>query len=109
MTVWAEVPNPAGRLRVGAFGRATITTGAARTAAVIPAGALQFDGDQAYVFVRRSPTIFRGLPVGILARNGSTVAVDGLLAGDAIAISGTSTLFAIAFLERLGAGCCEVK
>jgi cobalt-zinc-cadmium efflux system membrane fusion protein len=108
VTVWAEVPNPAGRLRVGAFGRATITTGAARTAAVIPPGSLQFDGDQAYVFVQRSPTIFRCLPVGILARNADTVAVDGLLAGDVIANSGTSTLFAIAFLERLGAGCCTV-
>lgn len=109
VTVWAQLPNPDQRLRVGAFGSATITTGAPVTSAVVPVSAVQFDGDQAYVFVRRTETIFRGLPVKILARNGSSIAVDRLVDGDAIAVSGTNTLFSIAFLERMGAGCCAVE
>jgi cobalt-zinc-cadmium efflux system membrane fusion protein len=109
VTVWATLPNPDQRLRVGAFGNATITTGAPVASAVIPSGAIQYDGDQAYVFVRRTETIFRGLPVKILAGNGGMIAVDRLMEGDTIAVSGTSTLFSIAFLERMGAGCCAVE
>lgn len=106
VTVWARLDNAGRRLRVGVFGSAAITTGAATAAALVPAAAVQFDGDQPYVFVRRTGTVFRALPVGILAREDGRIAVDRLADGDAIAVSGTATLFAAAFLERLGAGCC---
>lgn len=107
VTVWATLGNAEQRLRVGLFGTATITTGSAEPAAQVPAGAVQFDGDQAYVFVRRTETVFRCLPVRILAREGGEIAVDRLAEGDVIAVSGTGTLFAVAFSERMGAGCCE--
>ncbi|MEK7412542.1 MAG: efflux RND transporter periplasmic adaptor subunit, partial [Planctomycetota bacterium] len=106
VTVWAQLANADHRLRAGLFGTATITIGATRTAAVIPSSAVQFDGDQAYVFVRRSDTIFRSLPVRILSRELGKIAVDRLVEGDVIAISGTSILFAVTFFERMGAGCC---
>ena len=61
------------------------------------------------VFVRRSETIFRGLPVRIVAREDGRIAVDRLIDGDALAVSGTGTLFSIAFIERMGAGCCAVE
>lgn len=109
VSVWAQLPNADRRLRVGTFGSAAITTGAATESAVVPLHTLQFDGDQAYVFVQRTATIFRGLPVHILARDGDTFAVDRLTKDDAIAVSGTSALFSIAFSERLGAGCCARK
>ncbi|MBI5940457.1 MAG: efflux RND transporter periplasmic adaptor subunit [Caulobacterales bacterium] len=107
VTVWATVANAEQRLRVGIFGTATITTGAAMTAALVPAGAVQFDGDQAYVFVRRTETVFRCLPVRVLAREDGRLAVDRLADGDVIAVAGTAALFAVAFSERMGAGCCE--
>lgn len=107
VTVWAQLANAGHGLRVGLFGTAIITTGAAVPAALLPAGAVQFDGDQAYVFVRRTDTVFRGLPVRILAREADgRIAVDRLAEGDVVATTGTATLFAICFRERMGAGCC---
>lgn len=107
VTVWARLANPEQRLRVGLFGQATIATGTPVNAAAVPPGALQFDGDQAFVFVRRTPSIFRSLPVRILARDGAQVAVDRLAAGDEIAVSGTGMLFSATFPERMGAGCTD--
>jgi len=107
VTVWARLANPEQRLRVGLFGQASITIGAPVTAATVPPGAIQFDGDQAYVFVRRTPSIFRSLPVRILARDGAQVAVDRLVAGDEIAVTGTGMLFSATFPERMGAGCTD--
>ena len=109
VTVWAAFDNADQHLRVGVFGTATITIGAAETAALVPAGAVQFDGDQAHVFVRRTETVFRCLPVRILAREDGMFAVDRLADGDAIAVTGTGTLFSAAFLERMGAGCCPAE
>ncbi len=106
VTVWAHLANDDQRLRVGVFGSATITTGPAVPAAWLPAEAVQYDGDQAVVFVRRSDTIFRCLAVTVLDRRAGQLAVDRLLAGDVVATSGTGQLFASAFIDRLGAGCC---
>lgn len=105
--VWATLANADWRLRVGLFGSAIITTGAEVASAVVPAGAIQFDGAQAYVFVRRTDTIFRSLPVSILARDGDRVAVDRLADGDHVAVSGTGILFSATFPERMGAGCTD--
>ena len=106
VTVWARLANADQRLRVGIFGMATITTGAAVTAALVPTGAIQFDGDQAYAFVRRTDTVFRSLPVRVLAREEGRIAVDRLADGDVIATTGTGALFSVTFVERMGAGCC---
>jgi cobalt-zinc-cadmium efflux system membrane fusion protein len=105
--VWAKIGNADRRLRVGQFGTATITTGAMTTSAIVPTGAIQFDGDQPYVFVRRSETVFRSLPVRILARDGVRVAVDRLADGDQVAVSSTGILFSATFPERMGAGCTD--
>lgn len=107
ITAWAALKQPDDGLRVGLFGTATITTGEPVAAAVVPPGAIQFDGAQAYVFVRRSETIFRTLPVRILARDGDRIAVDRLAAGDEVAVSGIGILFAATFPERMGAGCTD--
>lgn len=106
VTVWARLGNAGQRVRVGIFGSATITTGAASSAAQVPANAVQFDGDQPYVFVRRTETVFRALPVRILAREEGRFSVDRLADKDVIAVTGTATLFSVAFQERMGAGCC---
>lgn len=105
--VWARISNADRRLRVGQFGTATITIGTATVSAIVPTGAIQFDGTQPYVFVRRSETIFRSLPVRILARDGERVAIDRLAEGDAVAITGTGILFSATFPERMGAGCTD--
>jgi len=44
--------------------------------------------------------------VTVLDRRAGQLAVDRLLAGDVVATSGTGQLFASAFIDRLGAGCC---
>jgi cobalt-zinc-cadmium efflux system membrane fusion protein len=105
--VWASIGNADRRLRVGQFGTAIITTGAVTASAIVPTGALQFDGNQPYVFVRRTETVFRSLPVHILARDGDRVAVDRLADGDAVAVTGTGILFSATFPERMGAGCTD--
>jgi multidrug efflux pump subunit AcrA (membrane-fusion protein) len=107
VTVWARLANPDQHLRVGLFGMATITIGTPVTAATVPTGAIQFDGAQAYVFVQRTESIFRSLPVRILARDGGQVSVDRLAEGDAIAVTGTGMLFSASFPERMGAGCTD--
>ncbi len=105
--VFARLANADQLLRVGLFGTAVITTGAEATGVTVPTSAIQFDGEQAYVFVRRSETIFRSLPVRLLARDGGAVAVDRLAAGDEVAVSGTGILFSVTFPERMGAGCTD--
>jgi cobalt-zinc-cadmium efflux system membrane fusion protein len=105
--VWVRLDNGDGSLRAGLFGTAHISIGTPIRGALVPMGALQFDGDQAYVFVRRTDTIFRCLPVRVLARDGDQRVVDRLDGSDAIAVSGTGVLFSAAFPERMGAGCTD--
>jgi cobalt-zinc-cadmium efflux system membrane fusion protein len=101
--VSAAIDNPGSHLRVNQFGRVTIATGESRKAVVLPPEAVQFDGGTAYVFVRRSPTIFRGLPVPILARTPAGIAVGRLLPGDEVAVTGTAMLKGNLFQDKFGA------
>ena len=103
--VFAAIDNPAGRLRANQVGSATIITGAAQPAVLVPPGAVQYDGPTAYVFVQRTPTIFRGLPVRILATTAAGLAVDRLIAGDVVAVTGTETLKGNLFQDKFGPGC----
>ena len=50
ITARAEFPNPAGRIRPGMLMRVTISHGG-RDVIAVPEAAVQFEGDQAYVFV----------------------------------------------------------
>lgn len=50
ITARAEFPNPSGRIKPGMLMRVTISHGG-RDALAVPEAAVQFEGDQAYVFV----------------------------------------------------------
>ena len=103
--VFATIDNPAGRLRAHQVGSATIITGAPRSAVLVPPGAVQYDGATAYVFVQRTPTIFRGLPVRVLATTADGLIVDRLIAGDVVVVTGTETLKGNLFQDKFGPGC----
>ncbi len=107
VAVTATVANPEHRLRVHQVGTATVVLGAPQPAVVVPPSALQWDGTNAYVFIKRNPSTYRGLKVPVLARTPDGVAVGRLRAGEEIAITGTAVLKAGIFHDRFGAGCTD--
>lgn len=107
VAVTATVANSEHRLRVNQVGTATVVLGAPQPAVVVPPSALQWDGTNAYVFIKRNPTTFRGLKVPVLARTPDGVAIGRLRAGEEIAMTGTAVLKAGIFHDRFGAGCTD--
>jgi cobalt-zinc-cadmium efflux system membrane fusion protein len=105
--VRAVVANPEGTIRAHQFGTATITVGEEVQATVVPPEAVQYDGPTAYVFVRRTPAIFRALPVRIVSHSSAGIAVDRVLAGDEVAVTGTEMLKGLSFQDKMGAGCTD--
>lgn len=105
LPVRATVDNGGGTLRANQYGTATIILGAPQKVVVVPGTAIQRDGSASYVFVRRTPTVFRGLPVSVVAKVGDSYAVDRVLSGDEIALSGTEVLKGSLFPEKFGPGC----
>ena len=103
VAVRAAIDNRTAGLRAHQIGTATITLGEAISAVVLPPEAIQYDGETAYVFVRRSPTIFRGLAVPVLSRTPAGVAVGRLLPGDEVAVTGTAMLKGNLFQDKFGA------
>lgn len=103
--VHAQIDNTTTKLRVNQVGSATITLGAPVPAVIIPPGALQYDGPTAYVFVQRTPAIFRGLPVRVLGTTAEGVAVDRVIPGDVLAVTGTDVLKGNLFQDKFGPGC----
>lgn len=103
--VHAMIDNAAAKLRANQVGTATVVLGAAQPTVLVPASAVQYDGPTAYVFVQRTPTIFRGLPVRVLATTTEGLAVDRLIAGDVIAVTGTDVLKGNLFQDKFGPGC----
>lgn len=104
--VHAVIDNGDGRLRAHQVGTATVVLGQAKPAILVPLSAVQYDGPTAYVFIQRTPTIFRGLPVQVLGTTPDGLAVSRVLPGDVIAVSGTDVLKGNLFQEKFGPGCC---
>lgn len=105
LPVRATLANTEAKLRANQFGTATIVLGEPQKVVVVPGTAIQRDGSTSYVFVRRTPTVFRGLPVTIIAKSGDGFAVDRVRAGDEIALTGTEVLKGSLFPEKFGPGC----
>lgn len=103
--VHAQLDNAGNALRVNQVGAATVTLGEAQPVVIVPSSAVQFDGPTAYVFVQRTPTIFRGLPVRVLGTTKDGLAVDRVIPGDALAITGTDVLKGSLFQDKFGPGC----
>lgn len=103
--VHAELEHGPSGLRVHQVGQATVTVGEAQPVVIVPQGAVQFDGPTAYVFVQRTPTIYRGLAVHVLGSTPDGLAVDRVIAGDVLAITGTDVLKGNLFQDKFGPGC----
>lgn len=84
-----ELPNPAGRLRLGEFVTLQLETGRAEDALAVPESALVEEGDQLVVFVQLSGETFdkRDIKPG-LRDAGFVQVLDGLKAGERVVTKG---------------------
>ena len=87
------------------MGNVTVVLGAPQATVIVPAAAVQYDGQNAYIFIQRKPTIFRGLAVRVLANTAAGFAVDRVIPGDVIAVTGTDVLKGNLFQDKFGPGC----
>jgi cobalt-zinc-cadmium efflux system membrane fusion protein len=86
---WFEVPNPGGRLRIGALVDVGIEQGGAESALVIPRSAVFEKDGRKLVFVHTTPERFTAREVSMVTILGARVAVTGDLApGDRVVVSG---------------------
>lgn len=87
--VWFEVPNPGGRLKVGALVDVGIEIGGAEPALVVPFSAVFEKDGRKLVFVHSAPERFAAREVRIVASLGGRAAVEGELApGDRVVTTG---------------------
>jgi hypothetical protein len=86
---WFEVPNPGGRLRIGALVDVGIEQGGAQPALVLPRSAVFEKDGRKLVFVHTSPERFTAREVTLGTSLGARVAVTGDLApGDRVVATG---------------------
>ena len=86
------MPNAAGLLRPGMYGRAAIVTEVHHDALVIPASAAQISDGKAYAFVVRGDKVARvALQLGVDGGDWLEV-VGGLAEGDEIVTAGSDVL-----------------
>ena len=105
-----EVPNPEGRLRPGMFARVRISDphaadGKAESVSVlaVPESALQREGDDFVAFVALGDGRFESRKVRTGRKGDGFVEIlDGLSAGESVAVSGTFVLKSEASKESLG-------
>jgi cobalt-zinc-cadmium efflux system membrane fusion protein len=98
--VWADLPNPHGRLRVATLGTGRIVLREEAAAVLVPTVALQTVGDVPVVFVRDKeflssggPKVFHVRPVLVGARTAREVEViAGLWPGEVVATKGSDVL-----------------
>jgi cobalt-zinc-cadmium efflux system membrane fusion protein len=99
--VHAEVANPDGRLRPNTFGTGRILVAEHRQVVVVPAAALQADGDTPLVFVRESEKRFQARPVRPGLRDGDLVEVRGVRPGEEVVTTGSFALKSELLKERI--------
>ncbi len=111
--VRAELANEKGALRNESFGRGSILLREETQAIVVPADAVQWDGENTIVFVRDKrffeqdrPKFFitRSVRVGVTEGNFTEI-IAGVLPGEVVASVGSDVLRAQLLKSNLGAGC----
>jgi membrane fusion protein (multidrug efflux system) len=95
ITARAEFPNPSGRIKPGMLMRVSISHGG-RDALAVPEAAVQFEGDQAYVFVigpRGEGLAARKQAVDTgVTQDGFVEVLGGLKAGDRVVADGLNRI-----------------
>jgi cobalt-zinc-cadmium efflux system membrane fusion protein len=110
--VRADLENPDGRLRAGAFGPGRVVLRSEPYAVVVPKEAVHSDGDCQVVFVRDkdylkegAPKVFHVRKVRPGARDEQHVEVlAGVLPGEVVAVKGSAVLQAELLKGKLGEG-----
>jgi cobalt-zinc-cadmium efflux system membrane fusion protein len=105
-----ELPNPGGRLKAGTFIRAVVTIGEPHEGLVVPRESIQRTQGAALVFVKKSDTVYRPVPVEVGSAVGDAVEVVSvdLAPGAEVVTTGAFLLKTEILKESIGAGCCEV-
>ena len=108
--VRAELPNPAGQLRDGQFGRAAIRVLDGEPRLVLPTSAVQWDGCCNLAFVRHDEQTFRPRKLRLAGRVGAGyVVAAGMAPGDVVVTTGSFLLKTEILRGSIGAGCCETN
>lgn len=108
LRVRANLENPNGRLRAGAFGSARIVVREAAAAIAVPDEAVHWEGCCHVVFVRLTDEIFQTRKVRLGVKSGGfTEVLVGLLPGEVVATAGSHVLKSEIQKSRLGAGCAD--
>jgi cobalt-zinc-cadmium efflux system membrane fusion protein len=110
--VRADLPNPQGRLRAGAFGTGRIVLREEKGTVVVPSEAVHWDGSCHVVFVRDkdylkkdAPKVFHTRTVRPGAKDEKyTEILAGVLPGEVVASKGSGVLRAELLKNNLGAG-----
>jgi cobalt-zinc-cadmium efflux system membrane fusion protein len=104
LKVRAYVPNEGGRLKAKTFGTATIEVQAERSMMTVPEEAVQWEGCNHIVFVRKKADEFAVRKVELGLRRGGDVEVkSGLKPDERIVTVGSHVLKSMLFKDRLGA------
>ncbi|MFC1475240.1 efflux RND transporter periplasmic adaptor subunit [Candidatus Zixiibacteriota bacterium] len=108
--VRAQIVKPAHNIRVGEFGRITISEKHAVESILIPKDAVQWEGCCNVVFVRESIKRFRPRKVQLVDGPGSYYQVtQGLSQGEEIVVKGSFLLKTELKKTSIGAGCCDIE
>lgn len=103
-----ELPNPDGRLRANAFGRARVAVGSPQAGVVVPRDALQRVGEEEVVFVARSPVAYEARVVAVALRTPREAQLtSGVTAGERVVTTGGFQLKTELLRDSIGAGCCD--
>jgi cobalt-zinc-cadmium efflux system membrane fusion protein len=101
----AEFDNRDGRLKVKAFGTATITVRAEPKAIVLPDESVQWEGCSHIVFVKHSDLEYRVRRVNIGMRQGGVVELlSGVVPGELVVTTGSHVLKSELLKDRIGGG-----
>ncbi len=110
VTARATVPDPEGRLRAGAFARASVIVEASAEALTVPIGAIQQVGERSVVFVQTAAGVYSPRAVHLGRSDGRRVHVLGDVApGAPVVVEGAFLLRTELMRDAIGAGCCEVE
>lgn len=91
--VRCSVPNPNGVLKTGMYATVSLRSETTRSALTVPEAAVQRIDDESVVFVASGADVFEVRTVTVGGRlNGDVEILDGLRAGERLAVSGTFVL-----------------
>ncbi len=104
--VRVQIEPNGSKLRAHQFVQVEIHAGEAENVAVIPKGAVQWEGCCNVVFVAEAADRFKPRKISVEYTNGDAYAVHGLRSGEKIVTKGSYLLKTELMKGSLGAGCC---